>query len=363
MTTPFLESLKLNCHLSDDTVRLLIEEEMTQFPHFKGCTRESLKEIGLKTGPANAIATHIQALTAEATPVSPDSLRNLDSETLNLRLVTESDEERFRKLASKFNGGDTTVTTDLEKFAARIVQDPDKKINIDETFLMLKYPGDLDKIWIGKDGVSRLIVPAAKLNDSYIYLYFRNGKHLQNGIDPNTGINWQSLGDEKLNLLWFAYDQGITGQKDDDTIFEEFKMETKSYSVAKLQYDWGDFYFIKYVKIAVSDLKRLKTEEKIEVGYGHQFSIKSKEQALYDLIIVSFSSEEILRYCNFGGDDFKRVVENITAGGPLAVVTNQLISSLTNLGLIKDFLQILIRERPRKRDHIINVGLLFGFNL
>lgn len=365
----FLETLQRECSLSDKAIGILVEEEMISDIHFQGTTEDKLKALGLKTGAAQAIVHYLKEKFPNRIPSPQSSASGSHGVApIKMQIVTESDEDKFRKLIDKFNNGDKTAADNFG--VTNVVKESNGKINPDETIRMLNYKGTLEGIWVGLDGISRVIIDVKILNEDWIYLYFRTGKHLLNGVDVNTGINWQNLGDVKLNLLVFAFQQGIFNNKDDHRIYKEFDSETGSYSAARMQYDgkgWKDDKFISSVKISTSALQDQKKDDRKPLE-GTESKLRNiggladdRNKMLYELILSMFNVSEMnlffshLPQCG----DMKNAVNFSDSSSN---VSFNIVNYLTRNNLINTILfDNLVKSYPRRYPDILKVALAFGF--
>jgi len=215
--TKFLETLKSELNLSDSLIQSFVDQEMTELIHFVKLTKDDLRnDFGMKLGPANAVLAYVETL-----------IPSKSSLPVSIRLETESEEEKFEKLVNKFNNGDVSVISELSHYTSKVVF-PNKKIDLSATKAMMISKTPVKDIWKGLPVVSTL-----SLDKSWIYYHPRDKNILQDGVDPNTGINWSELGDETLSLIAFAERSNLLKNKDDEKVFEEFKSKTKSYLIAK----------------------------------------------------------------------------------------------------------------------------------
>lgn len=341
--TKFLETLKSELNLSDSLIQSFVDQEMTELIHFVKLTKDDLRnDFGMKLGPANAILAYVETL-----------IPSKFSLPVSIRLETESEEEKFEKLVNKFNSGDVSVISELSHHTSKVVF-PNKKIDLSATKAMMNSKTPVKDIWKGLPVVSTL-----SLDKSWIYYHPRDKNILQDGVDPNTGINWPELGDETLCLIAFAERSNLLKNKDDEKVFEEFKSKTKSYLIAKTKWDANDYElsdWIGDVKVKSKDLNQLKEPPKPEV----KLSGNSLTQ-FQSLILNMFSVDEFKRFCSYHTDINSQVNWN---GSPNSV-TFDASNCLNRNGYLNnfDFWKLLMEEKPRRKFDISNVSKLFGVNL
>jgi hypothetical protein len=347
--TKFLETLKSELNLSSEIIAKFNEEEMTELIHFSKLTQENLRnDFGLKLGPANAILAYVESLT-------PQKVNS--SLPVSIRLETESDEEKFEKLVNKFNSGDTSVIEDLKKFTNKVVF-PNKKIDLAATKAMMGSKTLVKDIWKGLP-----VVLTSSLDKSWIYYHPREKNILQDGIDPNTGINWPELGDELLCLIAFAERANLLKNKDDEKVFEEFSSKTsKTYLVAKTKWDAGDFEisdWISDVKIKSKDLnqtKETKPVQKVSSSSGNSIA------EFHKLASSMFSPDEFKRFCYYNTEN---VNSQVNWNGSPSTVMFDATNTLNQYGYLNslDFWSRLLEERSRRRFDISSVSKMFDVNI
>jgi len=342
--TKFLETLKIELSLSSELIAKFVDQEMTELIHFVKLTKDDLRnDFGMKLGPANAILAYVETL-----------IPSKSSLPVSIRLETESEEEKFEKLVNKFNSGDVSVISELSHHTSKVVF-PNKKIDLSATKAMMNSKTPVKDIWKGLPVVSTL-----SLDKSWIYYHPRTREELQDGVDPNTGINWQELGDETLCLISFAEKSNLLKNKDDEKVVEEFTSKTsKVYSVAKTKWDANDYEvsdWIEDVKVKSKDLNKLKELPKPEV----KLSGNSLTQ-FQSLILNMFSVDEFKRFCSFNTDINSQVNWN---GSPNSVIFDA-SNCLNRNGYLNnfDFWKLLMEEKPRRKFDISSVSKLFGVNM
>lgn len=348
--TKFLETLKSELNLSSELIAKFVEEGMTELIHFVKLTKEDLRtDFQLKLGPANAILAHVESLTPQKSSLP-----------LSIRLESESEDEKFEKLVNKFNDGDISVISELSFHTNKVVF-PNKKIDLAATKAMLAFKGTVKDLWKGMP-----VVLVSSLDKSWNYLNPRTGEMLQDGIDPNTGINWQELGDETLCLIAFAEKSNLLKNKDDEKVIEEFKSKTKSYLVAKTKWDAADYDLTDWigdVKIKSKNLVQQKPINSNSISSISSTSSSGNNIAPFQKLILSmFSVDEFKRLCNYNTEN---VSINVNWNGSPNSVIFDAANCLNRYGYLNnsDFWSQIVDERPRRKYNIAAVAKLFGINL
>lgn len=383
MTSEFLKTLQHACHLSEKTLAMLEEDEMTHPIHFQGCTVESLISKGLKLGPAHAIVHYFNELTNPKTDrvpqnisVEPLILPNSGKDVVHkFTIVTETDDDKIKNAIASFNGGNLTAADTLIKLGVnRVVKDEKGGIFYNETKNMLGFKGNLGSVWMGEDNKRYQIIEVSKLNETYIYLHFRSEKHLQNGIDPATGIKWILLGDVKLNLLWFAHHNNLLGFKDDEKIFTDFSSETGCYENAKLEYNakYSDnpLRFIEFVKISSGKIqekkdsngKLEKEKEEEEEEKEDTKSNLNKHRQLSTFILEKFSIDDLKNNCQ-GNDNLRILMTSFNWNNSPTRIASDTVDCIVRHGITVDFFKMMLRERPRFRGNVLRLADLFKVKL
>jgi len=349
--TKFLETLKTSLNLSSELIAKFVEEGMTELIHFVKLTKEDLRnDFGLKLGPANAILLHIESLIPQKSSLP-----------VSIRIEEESEEEKFEKLVNKFNSGDVSVISELQKHTSKVVF-PNKKIDLSATKAMLAFKGVVKDVWKGLP-----VVLVSSLDKSWVYYHPRTRELLQDGIDSNTGINWQELGDETLCLIAFAEKSNLLKNKDDEKVIEEFTSKTKSYIPAKTKWDAADYDlsdWIGDVKVKSKDLNQLKENQaKLANPIYSSTSLSGNNLAQFQKLILSmFDVGEFKRLCEYNTHD---VVPNVNWNGSPVSVVFDAANCLNRYGYLNnsDFWFRIIDERSRRKFDIAEVAKLFGINI
>lgn len=345
--TKFLETLKSELNLSSELIAKFVEEGMTELIHFVKLTKEDLRtDFQLKLGPANAILAHIESLTPQKSSLP-----------LSIRLESESEDEKFEKLVNKFNDGDISVISELQNHTTKVVF-PNKKIDLAATKAMLAFKGTVKDLWKGMP-----VVLVSSLDKSWNYLNPRTGEMLQDGIDPNTGINWQELGDELLCLIVFAEKSNLLKNKDDEKVIEEFKSKTKSYLVAKTKWEAADYELVDWIDDVKVNSKNLVQQKPATSNSISSTSLPGNNLAQFQKLILSmFSVDEFKRLCNYNTEN---VIINVNWNGSPNSVIFDAANCLNRYGYLdnSDFWSRIVDERSRRKYDIAVVAKLFGVNI
>ncbi len=339
--TKFLQTLQSSLSLTDSEIELFTKEKMTELIHFIELDKKDLMEMGFLRGPANGIVAHVKSL--------------LPKESQTLRIETESNDEKFEKLCNYFNSG-KNVTKELKFYTKKVVF-PNKKIDFAKTQAMLNFKGDPGNIWKGDP-----IVSVDNLDDSMVWLHPRDQLHLQDGFDPNTGIEWKLLGEEGMCLVVFAEESGLLKNKDDETVFEDFLNKKKLFitSTTKLIASGRNIQdYSSCVRISAKFLNK-EPETKIEKALVMS---GNNHKDLSNLLMSLFSTAELKRFCLYKvGDD---VTNSSEFNGSSLSVVYSVTEQLRMRGYLNHtpFWINLRDERPRREKEIYTVARLFGVNV
>lgn len=340
--TTFLQTLQSSLSLSDSEIQIFTKDKMTELIHFIELDKNDLKEMGFARGPANAILAYVKSLIPEKAQV--------------IKIESESDDDKFKKACEEFNTN-KTLTKDLEEFSNRFVL-INNRISFVETKAMLAFKGNPGDIWKGNP-----IVSLSDLDDSEIWMNPRNRVDLQDGFDPNTGIEWILLGQDKMCLVASAEELGLLSNKDDETVFEIFDKNGKLYDVAltKLKASGKKLSdYISCVKRSANDLRSKYSTYTSTLTATQSSQPRNKNKALTDLILSLFSVDEMKSFLMYVvGNDICTAVNFL--GSP-ASVTFDVVQYLDRNGhaTMTSFWNALVSERPRRRLDIVNVSTLYG---
>ena len=340
--TTFLQTLQSSLSLSDSEIKIFTEDKMTELIHFIELDKNELKEMGFARGPANAILEHIKSLIPEKAQV--------------IKIESESDDNKFKKACEEFNK-DKTITKELKEFSNRFVL-INNRISFIETKAMLAFKGNPGDIWKGNP-----IVSLSDLDDSEIWMNPRNRVDLQDGFDPNTGIEWILLGQDKMCLVAFAEEFGLLSNKDDETVFGIFDSNSKLYDLAltKLKASGKKLTdYISHVKRSANDSRSKPSSHTSTLTVNQSSQPKNKNKALMDLLLNSFAVDEMKRFLSYVVGNAICTAVNFTDSP--GNVTFNVVQYLDRNGNVNEtsFWNALLSERPRRRLDIVNVSTLYG---
>ena len=340
--TTFLQTLQSSLSLSDSEIKIFTEDKMTELIHFIELDKNDLKEMGFARGPANAILAHIKSLIPEKAQV--------------IKIESESDDNKFKKACEEFNK-DKTITKELKEFSNRFVL-INNRISFIETKAMLAFKGNPGDIWKGNP-----IVSLSDLDDSEIWMNPRNRTDLQDGFDPNTGIEWILLGQDKMCLVAFAEEWGLLLNKDDETVFDIFDKNSKLYDLAitKLKASGKKLSnYIGHVKRSANDSRSNTQHDNSGSMDSKSSQPKNKNKALMDLLLNSFGVDEMKRFLRYTVGD--GICQSVNFLSSPASVTFDVVQYLDRNGHTNStsFWDALLSERPRRRLDIVNVSTLYG---
>ena len=191
----------------------------------------------------------------------------------------------------------------------------------------------------------------------------RNRVDLQDGFDPNTGIEWILLGQDKMCLVAFAEEFGLLSNKDDETVFGIFDSNSKLYDLAltKLKASGKKLTdYISHVKRSANDSRSKPSSHTSTLTVNQSSQPKNKNKALMDLLLNSFAVDEMKRFLSYVVGNAICTAVNFTDSP--GNVTFNVVQYLDRNGNVNEtsFWNALLSERPRRRLDIVNVSTLYG---
>lgn len=336
----FLKDLQTALSLTKSEISLFTKEKMTELIHFIELDKKDLMEMGFARGPANAIVTHIKTLIPEKVS------------TQTIRIETESNEEKFKKVCNDFNAG-KSVTDALKMFTDKLVL-VKSKIDFDQTQEMLAFKGNPGKLWKGNP-----IVNVGDLDDSVIYLHPRTSRHLQDGLDPITLVQWNNITDEGLCLIAFSEDQGLLAYKDDAQVYNEFlnRPDGQLVTTANNLLKSSGTKLSKYL-----DRVKVSTKDLNKSGSSSSTNTFAPKISIDGLLSASFGADELRRFLSWNTNS---VTDQVNFNNSPANVFFDVSRCLERKGYTEshDFWLALVKERPRRKDEISEVARKYGVNI
>ncbi len=299
------------------------------------------------------------------TPGRPEGNESVNSGSSAVDLAQKENLEKAIEIARTTKVLDLTRelldTEDLKRLSTRFVL-VNELIDFTETKSMLAFKGNPGDIWKGNP-----IVNLSDLDDSEIWIHPRNSNiDLQDGIDPNTGIEWKLLGQDKMCSVAFAEESGLLVNKDDETVFDAFAKNGKLYDVTltKLKASGKKLTdYIGCVKRSVKDSRKNVSSRNSTVTVNQSQSksqSQNKNKALMDLLLNSFGIDEMKRFLRYViGDD---ICKSVNFSSSPANATFDAVDYLDRNGHANgtSFWNAFVSERPRRRLEIANVAQLYG---